>query len=129
VEDDGFDEFAALVESAIARIPSPFAERLDTVAIVVDDAPTVEQLRRLRVPGLFGLYEGVPRTAYRADWAQRPSKITIFRNPIERSYPDPEARARAVEATVFHEIAHHFGIGEDRLRELEASQRRRRGRR
>ncbi len=128
MDDDGYDEFAALVESAIAKIPSPFAERLDTVAIVVDEAPTLDELRRLRAPGLFGLYEGVPRTAYRADWAQRPSKITIFRRPIERAHPDPESRARAVEATVFHEIAHHFGIGEDRLRALEASQRRRRRR-
>jgi predicted Zn-dependent protease with MMP-like domain len=68
---------------------------------------------------LFGLFQGVPRTAWGADNATIANKITIYRGPHERFYPDPASRSRAVEATVFHEVAHHFGISDDRLRELQ----------
>jgi predicted Zn-dependent protease with MMP-like domain len=80
------------------------------VAIVVDeDSP----------PGrLFGLYQGVPRTAYGADQAPIANKITIFRQALEYWHRDPLSLARAVEETVFHEVAHHFGISDERLREL-----------
>lgn len=114
--DAGFDE---LVRRALAAIPEPFASRLGSVAIVVDDEATPEQLAGLGTRGLFGLYQGVPRTAYGADHAPVASKITIFRRPIELYYRDPAARARAVEDTVVHEIAHHFGISDARLRELQ----------
>jgi predicted Zn-dependent protease with MMP-like domain len=113
-------DFDELVQRAVASIPEPFASRLSSVAIVVDDQATPEELARVGAGGLFGLYQGVPRTAYGADWAQVPSKITIFRRPLERAFPDPVARARAVEETVRHEIAHHFGISDRRLRELQA---------
>ncbi|HSS36474.1 MAG TPA: metallopeptidase family protein, partial [Patescibacteria group bacterium] len=65
-----------------------------------------------------GLYQGVPRTAFGADAAPIPSKITIFRGPLVRSSRDPDALVAAVEDTVLHEIAHHFGISDERLREL-----------
>jgi predicted Zn-dependent protease with MMP-like domain len=123
-------DFDALVRRALERIPEPFASRLESVAIVVDDEATAEQLASVGVRGLFGLYQGVPRTTYGADWAQVPSKITIFRRPIEAVYRDPRARAQAVEDTVFHEVAHHFGISDERLRELQrerVTDRRRRG--
>jgi predicted Zn-dependent protease with MMP-like domain len=61
----------------------------------------------------------VPRTAWGVDNVAVANKITIYRGPHERFYPDPAARAAAVEATVFHEVAHHFGISDDRLRELQ----------
>jgi predicted Zn-dependent protease with MMP-like domain len=111
-----FDE---LIQRALEQIPEPFASRLDSVAIVIDDDATPEQLQSVGAHALFGLYQGVPRTTYGADWAQVPSKITIFRRPIEAAYRNPAARARAVENTVFHEVAHHFGISDDRLRELQ----------
>jgi predicted Zn-dependent protease with MMP-like domain len=111
-------EFDELVQRALAQIPEPFAARLDSVAIVIDDEATPEQLASVGAHGLFGLYQGVPRTTYGADWAQVPSKITIFRRPLERAYRSREALARAVEDTVFHEVAHHFGISDERLREL-----------
>jgi predicted Zn-dependent protease with MMP-like domain len=113
------DYFYELVDRAVESIPEPFASRLGTVAIVVDDEATPEQLASVNARGLFGLYQGVPRTAYRADWAQVPSKITIFRRPLEAAYRDPARRARAVEDTVLHEVAHHFGISDERLRELQ----------
>jgi predicted Zn-dependent protease with MMP-like domain len=116
---DAQPDFDELIRRALERIPEPFASRLESVAIVVDDEATAEQLASVGARGLFGLYQGVPRTTYGADWAQVPSKITIFRRPIEAVYRDPEARARAVEDTVFHEVAHHFGISDERLRELQ----------
>lgn len=114
-----------LIERAVAGIPEPFASRLDSVAIVVDEEATPEQLASVGAGSLFGLYQGVPRTAYRADWAQVPSKITIFRRPLERAFPRPDLLARAVEDTVLHEVAHHFGISDTRLRELSAGMGRR----
>jgi len=111
--------FDALVDFAIRKIPEPFADQLYTVAFVVEDEPAPGQTP----PGqlLLGLYTGVPRTAWGVDNAAIPSKISIFRGPHERLYRDPEARRRAVEETVFHEVAHHFGITDERLRQLQAS--------
>ncbi|HSH21847.1 MAG TPA: metallopeptidase family protein [Candidatus Caenarcaniphilales bacterium] len=117
---DGEPDFYELIDRALGAIPEPFASRLGTVAIVVDDEATPEQLASVGASGLFGLYQGVPRTTYGADWAHVPSKITIFRRPLEIAYRDPAARARAVEDTLLHEVAHHFGISDARLRELQA---------
>jgi predicted Zn-dependent protease with MMP-like domain len=111
--------FDALVDLAIGEIPEPFADQLNTVAFVVEDEPPPGQSPPGQV--LLGLYSGVPRTAWGVDNVPVPSKISIFRGPHERLFRSPEARRRAVEETVFHETAHHFGISDDRLRELQAS--------
>ena len=119
-------DFDELISRALGRLPPAFAARLDSVAIVVDDEATAEQLASVGAAGLFGLYTGVPRTALRADWAPVASKITIFRRPLEAAYRDQQALERAVEETLFHEIAHHFGISDARLRELAGERRARR---
>ncbi len=106
-----FEEFDELVGRAIAAIPEPFASQLDSVAIVIDDESPPG--------GLLGLYQGTPRTAYGADHAPVASKITIFRRALEWFNRDPSSLAKAVEETVFHEVAHHFGISDARLRELQ----------
>lgn len=111
--------FGRLVDAAVARLPAEFRERLGSVAIVVDDEPTPEQLASVGARGLFGLYEGVPRTRWGADGAAVPSKITLFRGPLERTYRQPDTLAAAVEDVVRHEVAHHFGIDDARLRELQ----------
>lgn len=115
-EDEARTAFEALVDAAVAAIPEPFASQLASVAFVVEDAPLPGQAP----PGgtLFGLYQGVPRTAWGADSAAHAARITIYRRPHELWYRDPEARARAVEGTVRHEVAHHLGISDERLREL-----------
>jgi predicted Zn-dependent protease with MMP-like domain len=118
-------EFEALIDAALRDLPESFRSRIDTVAIVIDDEASAETLARMGVHGLFGLYEGVPRTAFGASGAPAASKITIFRRPIEARYPDPARRAAAVRDTLFHEIAHHFGISDARLREINAESRRR----
>jgi len=115
---DDQDEFEKLVAAAVAEVPEPFASHLHTVAIVIDEVATPGQLAATGAFGLFGLYEGVPRTAFAADYAPVASKITIFRRPLEAYYRDPESLAGAVRDTVLHEIAHHFGISDARLREL-----------
>jgi predicted Zn-dependent protease with MMP-like domain len=118
------DDFDVLIARALEQLPEPFRSRLDTVAIVVDDEASAETLERTEARGLFGLYEGVPRTAFGASGAPAASKITIFRRPLEAYYLEPTALARAVRDTLFHEIAHHFGISDARLREISAERRR-----
>ena len=84
--------FERLVDRALAGIPSPFREHLAEVAIVVDDEPSDDQLTDNglhRDETLYGLYEGVPRTDWAADWAIVPNKISLFRLPLEEDFPDP----------------------------------------
>jgi predicted Zn-dependent protease with MMP-like domain len=108
-----------LVEGALDRLPAEFRDRLGSVAIVVEDEPSLDQLRSVGAYGLFGLYQGVPRTTWGADQAAIPSKITIFRGPLVRAHGVGPGLAAAVDGVVRHEIAHHFGISDARLRELE----------
>jgi predicted Zn-dependent protease with MMP-like domain len=113
--------FEQLVERALAGIPMPFAAALHEVAIVIEDAPRPDQLRANDLPAdewLYGLYEGVPRTEWGADWAAMPNKISLFRFPLESDFPDPEDLEDEVRLTVIHELAHHLGIDDDRLHEL-----------
>jgi predicted Zn-dependent protease with MMP-like domain len=111
-------ELEAFVVDALERLPAAFRERLGSVAILIEDEPTPDQLASVRAHGLYGLYQGVPRTAWAADQASVPSKITIFRGPLTRANRTPERLAAAVADTVYHEIAHHFGISDARLHEL-----------
>lgn len=117
-DDQPPDPFDALVVAALESLPEVFRDRLDSVAIVVEDEPGPEQLASVGAPGLLGLYTGVPRTAYGAENASLASKITIFRGPHLRQYWDIDSLARGVAETVWHEIAHHFGISDARLDEL-----------
>ncbi len=112
------DPFEVLVERAISGIPGPFRDQLGSVAIAIEDWPSGDQLTSVGADGLYGLYQGVPRTAFGADLAQVASKITIFRGPLEQRFRDPDALAAAIEDTLHHEVAHHLGISDARLREL-----------
>jgi predicted Zn-dependent protease with MMP-like domain len=115
------DGFARLVEHAVASIPEPFREALAEVAIVIDDWPTDEQLLDNGLTlddDLYGLYEGVPRTAFHADWLMVPNRITLFQMPLEEDFPEPADLAEEVRVTVIHELAHHLGIDDERLDEL-----------
>jgi predicted Zn-dependent protease with MMP-like domain len=115
--------FERLVDRALASIPDPFRAALAEVAVVVEDWPSDEQLEDNDVDPddvLYGLYEGVPRTEWGADWAMIPNRITLFRIPLEDDFPDPAELAREVRVTVVHELAHHLGIEDERLEELGA---------
>ncbi len=122
------EEFEKLVEEGIGAIPKKFRKKLDNVAIVIDDEPTNEQLRKSGVPvgfTLFGLYEGVPQTRGGNYGMVLPDKITIFQKPIEGCASSDSAICKIVKNTVWHEIAHHFGFGERKIWELEAEKRKR----
>jgi predicted Zn-dependent protease with MMP-like domain len=108
--------FARLVSRALDDLPAEFRERMRNVEVVVHDAPDEEQLRE-HGGELLGLYEGVPLTD-RRDEPWLPDRISIYRQPIERISSSPRVQARIVRDTVVHEIAHHFGITDERLHEL-----------
>ena len=98
----GPDEFQDLVERALDSVPPPFSRALDEVAVVVEDEPTPAQRRESGLgPGqdLYGLFEGVPRTEWAADWAMVPSKITLFRIALAEDFPDPKSLERQVRVT------------------------------
>ena len=108
-------EFERLVEEAIASLPEALAGYMSNVGVVVDEQAPPWQ-------SVLGLYQGVPLTRRTAAYAGAlPDKITIFRQPIERVYgTDPERLQTGVRHVVVHEIAHHFGISDERLHELGA---------
>ncbi len=114
--------FEEIVKEGIGAIPERFLEKLDNVDIVIEDEPTPYQLRKLRARKssiIFGLYEGVPQTKRWHYGQVLPDKITIFKKPIEKmAYSEKEIK-EIVTNTVWHEIAHHFGMDEKRVREAE----------
>jgi predicted Zn-dependent protease with MMP-like domain len=112
------DAFDAALEAAIARLPEAFRAQLATVAIVVADEATPEELATVGASGLYGLYRGVPRTAFGADHVPIPSVITLYRGPLERRWRGPAALVHGVEETLRHELAHHLGISDTRLDQL-----------
>lgn len=107
---------------AIDGLPREFAEKLDNVEFILEDEPTAEDWGEREIPRgaeLLGLYRGVPLTE-RSTFApdMMPDEITIFQGPIERRCRTRQDIVREIRLTVLHEIAHHFGIADDRLREL-----------
>ncbi|HEV8230043.1 MAG TPA: metallopeptidase family protein [Candidatus Limnocylindria bacterium] len=108
--------FARLVRNALAELPAEFRERIRNLEIVIEDEPSSDQVRDGGT--LLGLYEGVPLTARGYQEPYLPDRICIFRGPIERMTASPRRQAAIVRDTVVHEIAHHFGISDERLEEL-----------
>jgi predicted Zn-dependent protease with MMP-like domain len=106
-----FEDWA---EAAVESLPPELARAMSNVVIVVEDEPP---------PGmpLLGLYQGVPLTRRSSSYGGTlPDKITIYRGPLERLYGRDREELRAqVRRVVLHEIAHHFGISDDRLREID----------
>ncbi len=116
------ENFEALVAKAVASLPEEFLSKLDNVDVVVSDIPTRRQLRKAGTrigDTLLGLYEGIPQTQRDAHYGLvPPDKITIFQLPIEEKCGDKSDIYAEIERVIRHEIAHHFGISDDRLREL-----------
>jgi predicted Zn-dependent protease with MMP-like domain len=112
------DAFETALAAAIERLPDDYRSQLATVAIVIADEPSEEELRSTGAGGLLGLYRGVPRTVLGAGHAAVPSVITLYRGPLEQMYQGPRALSAGVEETLRHELAHHLGISDARLGEL-----------
>jgi predicted Zn-dependent protease with MMP-like domain len=119
-----FEEFEDLVVEAIEEMPDEFLDYLENVAIVVEDWPDREALDSVGVRSrtdLLGLYHGIPQTARTHSYSLvMPDKISIYRRPIEMRCTTDEEVRDMVKRTVRHEIAHHFGIDDDRLIEIGA---------
>ncbi len=117
------EEFAQLVIKAVEKLPQEFLTKLENVDIVVEDYPTLAQVSKSglrRRETLLGLYEGIPQTKRGSHYGMvLPDKITIFQKSIEDNCRCDTELYAEVSRVLKHEIAHHFGTSEARLREIE----------
>jgi len=117
------DAFRRLVDEALETIPAEFRDALTNIAIVIEDAPSRDQLEEVGIEPpdtLLGLYEGTPITE--RSWAHGnalPDKITLFQVPIEESSEDDADVVVAVGETLIHEIGHYFGLSEEEIEVIE----------
>jgi len=115
-------KFEELVKQGIEAIPKRFLEKLDNVDIIIENEPTEEQIEKLKFRKdvkLLGLYEGIPQTKRGFYSGVLPDKITIFKKSIEEVAFSNTQIKEIVKNTVWHEIAHHFGMDEERVRRAE----------
>lgn len=116
-------QFNQLVAQAIDSIPEKYAKRLNNVFFTSEDQPSPEQRRKLQLAGnqsLYGLYEGIPLTKRGAGYnLVLPDKITLFRTPILSSCSTYTEVEKLIQQTVWHEVAHYFGLNHDQIHELE----------
>jgi predicted Zn-dependent protease with MMP-like domain len=114
------DAFERQVQAALDALPPEIARLLETVAVVVQDLPSLDQSADSDDPDgwLYGIYEGTPLIEWGADGVPFPNVITLFRIPLQEDFPDPAELSVEIQRTVVHELAHHAGIDDDRLREL-----------
>ena len=109
------ERFEALVGDALDAVPEPLMRMLSNVVVLVEDDPPPDG------PVLLGLYEGIPLTARASGYAGvLPDRVTIYRRPVLAVCATDADVVAQVRVTVVHEIAHHFGISDQRLRELDA---------
>lgn len=118
------DDFENAVGDALDQVPEELLDLLDNVVFLVEDEPSAEQARGVPRdedgrPALLGLYDGVALTDRDAGWSMAiPDHIFIFQGPLSRMCTSREELVEEITVTVIHEIAHHFGIDDDRLHEL-----------
>lgn len=116
------EKFEQLVIKALEKLPQTFKDKLENIDVIVEDYPTEEDLRQVKVRSkktLLGLYQGVPlkrRTHYYGNVL--PDRIVLFKGNIEDICSTEEEIESLVVRTVYHEIAHYFGISDDRLKEM-----------
>lgn len=116
------DEFAAIVEEAIASVPAAFGPYLEEIVIDVEDLPDDEVCEDLELDSpytLLGLYRGTPLTERHVEQPYRwPERVVIYKRNIERMCRTRGQMVRQIRKTVLHEIGHHFGLDEEQLRQL-----------
>jgi predicted Zn-dependent protease with MMP-like domain len=104
------EEFEEHVRAALDLLPEDIARGLENVAVVIEDESH-------QGPGILGSFFGHPR-AERTPPGALPAKIVVYQRPLEAAFPDPDELERQIRITVLHELAHYFGIDEDRIAEL-----------
>jgi predicted Zn-dependent protease with MMP-like domain len=118
--------FEDMVHNALAALPKSHREKINNVAIVIEDEPSPEQRQALRLRGdqtLFGLYQGVPLNARMGQTKILPDKITIFQIPLQQaSFSHQELQSR-VARTIWHEVAHYYGLNHTQIYKLEDEER------
>lgn len=115
-------QFEIVVGEAIDCIPPPYIDRLQNVAFIIEDEPTSEQSKKLGLRCndlLFGLYEGVPLPQRQGATKLLPDKITLFKRPLQTVSRDIDELKKNVKNTIWHEVAHYYGLGHKRIHELE----------
>jgi predicted Zn-dependent protease with MMP-like domain len=116
------DQFQQLINQALDELPGDHAKNIKNVAILYEDLPTLEQRQKLRLrhdQTLLGLYEGVPLSQRQGMTRVFPDKITLFRLPLQQHANTPQALKEEIKHTLWHEIAHYYGLDHDRIHELE----------
>ena len=116
-------EFDSLITRAMDELPQAYLRGLNNVVIVMADEPTPEQREKMHLRDdshLLGLYEGVPLTHRGSGWSgMLPDKITLFKNQILEMSHSEEEFFEQIKRTLWHEIAHYYGLDHDRIDELE----------
>jgi predicted Zn-dependent protease with MMP-like domain len=124
IDDQYFDK---LITKALDELPKKYTERLDNVAITYADEPSAQQREQLKLRChdlLFGLYEGVPLTKRNGMYSGvLPDRITIFKNPLLAVSSNEEDFKNRIKRTLWHEIAHFFGLDHSRIHKIESKMR------
>jgi predicted Zn-dependent protease with MMP-like domain len=116
------DEFQRLIDEALGELPGEHVKNIENVAILYEEYPTDEQLERGDVhPGytLLGLYEGIPLPARQGHTTIFPDRITLFKEPLAARAETMQQLKEEIKHTLWHEIAHYYGLDHDRIHELE----------
>ncbi|HJQ08599.1 MAG TPA: metallopeptidase family protein [Candidatus Saccharimonadales bacterium] len=116
------EQFAQLIDEALDSLSSEHMQAVKNVAIVYADEPTLEQREELKLQcyeTLFGLYEGVPLARRQGVTSYGPDKITIFKNPMLAHVNTLRELKEEIRHTLWHEIAHYFGLNHDQIHNLE----------
>ena len=117
------EQFNDMIAQSLDELPEEYTSKLNNVLITYEDDPSLEQRTKLNLrcnETLFGLYEGIPLTARGNNYNMvLPDKITIFKNPILQVSYDLDTLKSQVKHTLWHEIAHYFGLDHNRIHEIE----------
>ncbi|MGZ6005664.1 MAG: metallopeptidase family protein [Candidatus Saccharimonadales bacterium] len=116
------EEFQELINQALEELPGDHVKNIKNVAILHEEVPTLEQRQKLALRNdqtLLGLYEGVPLSQRQGMTQLFPDRITLFKQPLEWHAHNLESLKEQIKHTLWHEIAHYYGLDHDRIRELE----------
>lgn len=122
------EQFESIIAQALDELPTKYTDHMNNVAIVYEDRPTQSQRKELKLhcdESLYGLYQGIPLTQRGLGYnLVLPDKITLFKESLLHNSSDQAELKANIKHTLWHEIAHHFGLGHDRIHQLEKKQRR-----